>query len=476
MIIDNANTSTSMNFLYEQSELKVLANDILQMAKQLGATDAEVEITEGVSQGVDILNHEIENIETSYGNNLALSVYINHNVGNISTTNIDVDNIDSISWLVQKAIDIAKYTEADDRNGIAESQYLCKNIDRDLQLCHNNNLNINNLINDAKCIELAGIACDNKLLTSDGASVSLSMQNFVLASTNGINLGYQMSSYANSLKLIAKTQDNSMQSDYWYSKARNYNNLLNADTLAKTAFNRILRRLNKDKITSGKYAVIFESSVAKAIISSFLNTITGNAQYRKLSFLQDSLRTQIFSKEISIIDDPYINQGLSSCYFDAEGVKVQTRSVVDDGILENYILSCYSARKLNLQPTGNAGGTHNIIVNFANKNLIKQFNCDKTINPVSDTNIDTLIKQMYNGLIIIETIGNGINSVTGDYSFGASGLLVKNGIIQFFVDNITISGNLKQLFSNIINIANDCSLNSSMLCGSLLTDGVLVSA
>lgn len=274
-----------------------------------------------------------------------------------------------------------------------------------------------------------------------------------------MNQGYRTTRFGTSVSLIGETKAGEMQTDYWSSSHRDFNLLLPDEELANIAVGRTLRRLNSGKkIKSGLYPVVFEASIAKSLIGNFLGAINGNNLYRKLSFLNNSLETKIFPNWINIIEDPFIYKGLSSCYFDNEGVKVKTRTLVESGVVKSYQLNCYSARKLQLETTGNSGGNHNIVVPA-------NFNGDSY----------ALAQNIKNGFIIIETIGHGLNMVTGDYSVGASGLWVENGEVQYFIDNLTIAGNLKDIYQKIQYIANDHN-NGSIQCGSMLIDNIQVSS
>lgn len=445
---------SAIDFEYSQQQLSDIAQLILDMAINKGATNAQVEINESIATAIDVLNNEIENFETSYDRTLGLSVYLGNKRGNIGITSIEPNNLEQI---VSQAIEIAKYTQEDTANSLPEKKFLCKEIKTELELYNPININNKILIDKAKNIEQLGLNTDKRISGSDGASLSLTKHNFVIANTHGLNLGYKTTRYNSSLSLIGNSI-NGMQTDYWYSSSRDFNSLCLDNDIAQIAVSRVTRRLNKNNITSGIYPVIFESPVAKSIIGNLLASISGNNQFRKLSFLNDCINTQICPEWLTIYDNPFVVKGLSSCYFDGEGVQVQQRNIIENGVAKSYILSSYTARKLGLSPTGNAGGTHNIKV---------------THNTTGD--IAILATKISKGLIVIETIGHGLNMVTGDYSVGASGLWVENGQIQFFVDNITISGNLKNMLHNIAYISNDYEPQSSMQCGSMLVDGITVS-
>lgn len=444
---------SQLEFTHSQDSLKNLATQILNRAVDLGATSAQIEINESIETSVDVLNSNIESVETSYDSNIGLTVFVGHNRGNVGISQVPPQNIDMI---IKQALDIAKYTQADLHNGIANKEDICTNFTDNLQLYNPIIISNQEIIQQALELEKFGLTNDKTVNASDGASISLGKYNFVIANTNGLNLGYATTRYSKSISLIGNTPDG-MQTDYWYSNARDYRDLDNNLTLANMAIARVKRRLHKGKIKSGNYPVIFESTIAKSLIGNFLGAISGGNLYRKLSFLNDSLNTHVFPEWITISEDPFVIKGPSSCYFDNEGVNVSRRDLVKNGIVSGYLLSSYSARKLNMKTTGNSGGNHNISVssNFSG-------------------GIEELAKSMQSGLLIIETIGHGVNMVTGDYSVGASAIWIENGELKFFVDGLTIAGNLKNIYKSIRYISNDY-VNSSILCGSIMVDGIDVS-
>jgi len=440
---------SQLQFLYSQEQLKTIATEIINRSLQLGASGAQVEISESISTDIEILEQKIENFETSHENQILLTVYNGKQKGHLGISNIEINNLDT---LINQALDIAKYTQPDQANGILDKRFLANNDTEDLDLYHPYVIDNASLIAEAMEIESLALG-QNKLITaSDGSSISLTTYNFVTANSNGFNQDYKTSRYSNSVSIIGNTKKNGMQTDYWYSSARSYTDLLKADRLAQIAAKRLLNRLNAGSFKAQTCRVIFESNIAKSIIGSLISALSGSALYRKLSFLNDSLGTVILPTWLSIEENPFILRGLSSCYFDNEGGRVHKRKIINEGKVEGYLLSAYSARKMGLSPTGNAGGAHNLLVssNFSG-------------------NLEELAREMRNGLIITETIGHGLNSVTGDYSVGASGLVVIDGNISHFADNLTISGNMRDIFKNIIYIAND-STPGSINCGSMLIE------
>lgn len=448
----------TQTFEYTTEELKRIAMEVVNKSIKLGASAAFVEISESFATNIEILKGSIENFETSYSSGLSLTVYKDKNYGSAGISQITFENIDG---LINQALDIAKYTQEDPANGLPLEEDMTKAQELttlDLELYNVEVPNSHELIERAKNIEALTLSLSDKITSSEGSSLSTSFSNFAICNSYGIALGYPTSRYSSSVSIIGDSIDG-MQTDYWYSSTRDYKDLLEDKALGNVACSRLLRRLDKGDIEGGNYPVIFDSGIAKSLISAFIGAISGGSLYRRLSFLNDSINTQVFPSWINIVEDPFIVKGLSSCYFDNEGVKVKRRNLVENGIVKGYLLSSYTSRKMNMPTTGNSGGNHNIIVN-------SNF----------EGGLESLAKLMNKGLIIIDTIGHGLNNVTGDFSLGASGLWVEGGEIKFFVDSLTIAGNLKDLYKNIKHIASDINYESSIWCGSILVEGITVGA
>lgn len=437
---------SQINFLYTQADLQSIADDIITKTLHAGATAAQVEVSESISTDIEILNQQTENFETSHENQLVLTVFKGTRKGHVGISNIQPHNLPEI---IKNALDIATYTEEDPANGLLDKKYLLQELPPELGLYNLHSDSNHNLIAEAKELEQLARDYSPLITASDGSSLSLTRYNFVTANSNGFNRGYQTSRYSKYVSLIGETA-NGMQTDYWYSSSRDFRQLDSNARVAALAGERVLRRLNKGTFTSSAPAVIFESSLAKSIIGSLIGALSGGSLYRRLSFLNDSLNTQILPQWFNVSEDPFVYGGLSSCYFDNEGSQVCARDIIKSGIVNGYLLSSYTARKMNMTPTGNSGGSHNI-----------------TVTHNTSGNLATLAQQMVNGLIIIETIGHGLNMVTGDYSVGASALVVENGEIGHFVDNLTISGNMREIYKNILAL-NDNSDPGSIICGDML--------
>ncbi|MDD3267427.1 MAG: metallopeptidase TldD-related protein [Burkholderiales bacterium] len=443
---------SSSNFLYSQQNLQEKADLIINEAIKMGASSAQVELSESISTDVEILNQQIDNFETSHENQLLITVFKGHKKGNIGISSIEPKNL---PYIIQQALDIATFTEEDSCNGILGTEFLAKKPEKNLNLYNPYSISNQELISEAK--ELESIASDNlKIKSSDGSSVSMTHYNFVTANSNGFNDGYQTSRYSKYVSLIGETKEG-MQTDYWYASSRNFNKLDSNASIAQKAQERITRRLNTSSLKDATPTVVFETQIAKSIIGSLMGAISGSSLYRKLSFLNDSLGKLVLPEWININENPFIDEGLSSCYFDNEGGQVTNRNIIENGQINGYLLSGYSARKLNMKPTGNSGGNHNLEIS-------NNFN----------GGISEIAKEIGNGIVIIETIGHGLNMVTGDYSVGASGLVIENGIITGFADNLTIAGNMIDIFKNISLIANDYT-GGSILCGSMVINKGVIS-
>lgn len=439
---------SQIQFLYTQEQLQDIANQIISRSLKLGASGAQVELSESISTDVEILEQKIETFETSHENQLLLTIYHGKQKGHLGISNIETANLDN---LINQALDIARYTQPDQANGILEQQFIASDVQKDLELYHPYAIDNKILIEKAMQIEQKALEQSDQITASDGSSISLTTYNFVTANSNGFNNGYRTSRYSNSVSIIGNTPDG-MQTDYWYSSSRNYSTLLKPEELAAIAAKRLLNRLNTGTFKPQSCRVIFETNIAKSVIGSLINALNGNSLYRKLSFLNDSLGTRVLPSWLNIEENPFVPSGLSSCYFDNDGGQVHQRKIIEDGLVAGYLLSAYSARKMGMAPTGNAGGAHNLTVS-------SNFN----------GNLEMLAREMQNGFIITETIGHGLNSVTGDYSVGASGLVVINGNISHFADNLTIAGNMRDIFNNVLYIATD-STPGSINCGSMLVE------
>ena len=352
------------------------------------------------------------------------------------------------------ALSIAKFTAEDEFAGLADEALLARDIP-DLDLFHPWDLPVERAIELARACEQAAFAVDKRITNSEGATVSSQQSHFAYGNSLGFLAGYPTSRHWISCAVIAGKGDE-MQRDDWYTSARDAAGLDSAEKVGATAGRRALARVGARKIATVQVPVLFEAPVAASLLGHFVSAVSGGSLYRKSSFLLDSLGKQVFAPFVEIVEDPLIVKGESSSPFDEEGVATHRRAVVEGGVVRGYFLSSYSARKLGMQTTGNAGGTHNLLM----KDTGQDFNA--------------LLKQMGRGLLVTEMLGSGINMVTGDYSRGAAGYWVENGQIVHPVHEVTVAGNLKDMFTGIVAAGNDIIKRGGRQCGSILIDRMTV--
>ena len=428
--------------------LRDLAAFTLERAKALGATAADVEISTSVGQNVTVRMGEVETIEHNRDKGMGVTVYLGQQRGNASTTDLSRE---AIERTVAAALAIAKYTAPDEFSGLPDPARHAIPPFADCEIHHPWVLPVDEAIELCKQIEAAAFAVDKRIDNSDGASVSVSDADFIFANSNGFIGGYPTTRHSTSCTMIASTEQG-MQRDYWYAVARDAARLEAAETVGRKAGQRTVARLDARRIPSGDFPVLFEAPVASGLIGSFVGAVSGSALYRKSSFLMDSIGQQVFSPLVTIREDPFVRHGLASGAFDAEGVATSVRDIVKDGVVQGYFLGSYSARKLGMQTTGNAGGNHNLIV------------------PSGPLDFVGLVRKMHRGLIVTELMGQGVNNVTGDYSRGAAGFWVENGESAYPVEEITIAGNMKDMFKGIVAIGSDVLALGSKHVGSILID------
>ena len=442
---------TEASFRYSQHDLQQMGEDVLRIAKASGASDAEAEISLGFGQNVSVRMGETETIEYNRDKGVSVTVYFGKQRGHASTSDLSRKALEDT---VAAACNIARYTAQDTFCGLADPALMAKEIP-DLDLHHPWNISVDEALAIAVECEAAARAVDKRITNSEGASVSAYEGMFAYANSHGFSGGYPSSRHGISCSVIAEAGD-AMQRDYWYSSARAAEDLDPAVTIGRRAGERTVRRLGTKRIKTAQVPVLFEASLASGLISHLVSAISGGNLYRKSSFLLDSLGKQVASPLLNIQEDPFILKGLASSPFDSEGVQTKARTLVKDGVLQGYVLSSYSARKLGMQSTGNAGGNHNLIV--------------------QDTGLDFdgLLKTMGTGLLVTELLGHGLNMVTGDYSRGAAGFWVENGVILHPVEEITIAGNLKEMLNQIVAIGNDVLVQGSKQTGSILIERMTV--
>ncbi|MDG1097624.1 MAG: metalloprotease PmbA [Methylophilaceae bacterium] len=437
-----------------QDALKQISEDALKVAKLAGASAAEVDVSFGTGQTVSVRKGETENIEYNRDKGISITVFFGHKKGYASSSDFSLQAIEDT---VEAACNIAKFTAEDPFCGLADASLMAQKIP-DLNLYHPWTLTVEEAGELAKRCEAAALAVDQKRITnSEGASVSTSEGQFVYANTHGFSGGYPSSRHSISCSVIAEAAG-AMQRDYWYSSARDANDMRTAEYVGQLAGERTVRRLGSRAIKTGQYPVLFEAPLASGIISSLVSAISGGNLYRKSSFLLDSLGQKVASSLLNIEELPHLEKGLASSPFDNEGVISTPRMLVENGVLQGYVLSSYSARKLGLQTTGNAGGAHNLVIQHTQQSFAD------------------LLAMMGTGLLVTELLGHGLNMVTGDYSRGAAGFWVENGVIACPVEEITIASNMKDMLSQIIAIADDAIKPSSKQTGSILIEKMTVAA
>ncbi len=438
-------------FSNDSAKLKSLAQDVLDYAKKRGATAADTEVSEGFGQTVTVRHGEVETIEYNRDKGIGVSVYLGQQRGHASTSDFSAK---ALRDTVDKALSIARFTAVDDCAGLADPDLLAREFP-DLQLFHPWGVPVERAIEIARACEDAGFAVDKRISNSEGASVSTQESHFIYGNSHGFLQGYPSSRHSIGCSLIAG-KDDGMQRDDWYDTARSPLDLVTPESVGKRAAERAVRRLDSRKIATTQVPVLFEAPIASSLLGHFVSAVSGGNLYRKSSFLLDSVGKQVFAPCVQISDLPNIPKGLASGPFDEEGVATQPRDVVANGVVQGYFLSSYSARKLALRSTGNAGGNHNLML----KNTGEDF--------------AALLRKMGTGLLVTELMGQGVNQVTGDYSRGAAGYWVENGEITYPVQEITIAGNLKEMFLGITGIGNDILRRSSRQCGSILIERMTI--
>lgn len=431
------------------SELDTLKEAVavaLAYADKLGASAAEVAISKQQGLSVSTRGQEVETVEFNKDGALGITLYRGGRKGSSSTSDLSPD---AIAEAVKAADGIARYTSEDPFSGLADIALMAKSI-RDLDLYHPQELSAEELTELAIRAEKAGVDADKRIKHSDGATVNAHTSAKVYGNSHGFLQGYCSSRYSLSCVVIGEEADGNMQRDYDYTVARKFSDLLAPEVVGAGAAEKTVSRLDARKIATSKLPVLFSPEIATGLIAHLIGAISGGSLYRKSSFLLDSLHTQIFPDWFSIEEQPHLLGGLASANYDSEGVATKDRCIIDRGQLETYLLTSYSARKLGMTNTGHAGGIYNWTLSHTNQTFAD------------------LIKTMDKGLIVTEVMGQGVNGVTGDYSRGAAGFYVENGIIQYPVEEITIAGNLKDMYMGIQGVAMDRDLRSSIRTGGIL--------
>jgi PmbA protein len=440
------------DFGFTPERLRELARDVLQYAAKSNATACEVDVSEGFGQSVSVRKQAVDTIEYNRDKGVGVTVYVGQRRGYASTSDFSAT---ALQAAVDAALSIARFTAEDPCAGLPEEALLAKKT-LDLDLYHPWQLSVEEAIEIARRCEQAAFDVSPLIKNSEGATVSVQQSHFVSANSLGFMGGYPSSRHYVACAVIAG-KGSDMQRDDWYSTHRNANDLAAPEAIGDYAARRALSRLKARKIKTRQVPVLFEAPLAPTLIGNFAYAVSGGALYRKSSFLLDSLGKQIFPDFMQIDERPHLKGAHGSSPFDDDGVATHDRSVVKNGVLQGYFLSTYTARKLGMVTTGNAGGSHNLIVK-----------------PSARHDFKGMLKRMGTGLLVTELLGQGVNYVTGDYSRGAAGYWVEDGEIAYPVHEITIAGNLKDMLRGIAAIGSDVMANGSKQVGSILIDRMTV--
>lgn len=446
-----AKTLRIFDAVKEGAELQQAVSEILAQAKALGATQAEVGASSDNGFNVNVRLGEVDTVEFQRDKSIAIAVYFGQRKGTASTSDTSKE---AIQQTVQAACEIAKYTSEDPCNGLAEKELMAFDYP-DIDAFHPWSIDTEDAIKLATDCEARAMSIDKRINNSEGASVSTSAGVHVYGNSHGF-IG-QVASTRHNLSCVLVAEDASgMQRDYDYTVARDPLDLASVDYIAKSAAERTVSRLQGRPISTRNTPIVFAADIAKSIFGCLIAAVSGGNLYRESSFLLHSLDTQVLPAWMNIFEKPHMKKALGSSAFDSDGVRTQEQNLIESGILRHYVLGSYSARKLGLKTTGNAGGVNNLIVAHSNKSLKE------------------LLKQMHTGFFVTELIGHGVNITTGDYSRGAAGFWIENGEIAFPVEEVTIAGNLKTMLMGIQLIGNDVDVRGNVRTGSMLVDNMML--
>ena len=435
----------------DSDRLAGLAAQVLELAAARGASQAEVSISEDSGLAVNVRMGEVETVERTRDRGVSLTVYFGQRKASASTADLQQA---SLVATVEQACAIAKFTEADPAAGLADAELMARE-SGDFDQWHPWDMDAERAIGLALAAEARGREADPRISNSDGSAVNTSTSIASYANSHGF-MGFERStSHSISCSLIAG-RDDGMQRDYWYTAGLSADDLEAPAYVGKRAAERTVARLDPRPIKTGDFPVLFSPEMSRSLVGHLLGAVSGGALYRRASFLLDSVGTQLFPDWFSIVEDPFIKRGFRSSSFDAEGVATRRQDLVREGVLSRYVLGSYSARKLGLATTANAGGVHNLSV------------------ASNAVDAESIIKQMGTGLLVTELMGQGVNTITGDYSRGAAGFWIEGGEIRHAVDEITVAGNLRQMFMAIEAVGADIDRRSHISIGSVLLGKMMV--
>ena len=442
-------------FVQTPQELEKIARDALRFAKERGATSASVGVSDGNGLSVSVRKGRIETIERNQDKAVGVTVYFGNRQGHASSADFSDS---ALRATVEAACNIASFTAEDESAGLPDED-MTERDPRDMVLYYPWLISTEEAIEIAKHCEAAAFAVDRRIRNSEGATVTAQHSHFILANSQGFLGGYPYTRHSISVTPIAG-RGNRMQRDYWYTSSRDPQKLASPESVGHYAGERTLARLNARRLGTQRCPVLFEAPLAVGLVGTFVNAVSGGALYRKSSFLVDSLDTKVFPGHINLLEDPHIIGATGSAPFDDEGVKTARRDVVKDGIVRGYFLSSYTSRRLGMKTTGNAGGAHNLF--FTSTRTKKR------------DDLKAMLKKLDRGLLVTDLLGHGINYVTGDYSRGAFGFWVENGAIQYPVHEITIAGNLKEMYAQIAAVGADVHNRGGRESGSILIESMTV--
>ncbi|HZF16566.1 MAG TPA: metalloprotease PmbA [Steroidobacteraceae bacterium] len=445
------NTAPAVVAADDKSTLEAVVAQSLKLARARGASDAEVGASMQTGLSVTVRLGEVETLEYQRDRGVGVTVYFGKRKGSASTSDLSQA---ALADTVEKACSIAGFTAEDDCAGLPDEKQLALKFP-DLDLAHPWDIAPERAIELARACESAALAVDKRVTNSEGAMLASHRGLRVFGNSRGFLGGYPSTSHSLSCAVLA-SQGDEMQRDYWYTAARDWKTLEPADGVGRASAIRAVERLGSRKIPTCKAPVLYAPELARGLIRSFVGAVSGGSQYRKSTFLLDAAGRTVLPKFVRLRERPHIPGALGSSPFDSEGVTTRDRSLVEDGVLQGYVLDSYSARKLGLETTGNAGGIHNLVVESG------------------PDDYDALLRRMHRGLVVTELMGQGVNLVTGDYSRGAAGFWVEDGRAGFPVHEVTIAGNLKDMLLGIVAIGNDVDLRGSIRTGSVLVDEMTI--
>lgn len=438
-------------FHHNAEQLQNLGRQALEQAKKQGATAAEIDISESVGQNVQVRQQEVEHIEYQQDKSLDITVYLGQAKGRASTADFSDQAINDV---VAAALNIARFTAQDDCAGLADPALLATEFG-DIEAFFPWVLSTDEAIAIGKRTENAALKTDKHISNSEGAGVQNDHYQYIYANSNDFCAYQKGSRHSISCSVVAEDA-NGMQRDYWYALARDPLDLEKPEEIGSLAATRAVQRLSGRTLATGKYPVIFDRTVAGSLISHLVGALSGGSLYRQTSFLVDSMGKQILAPWVTLTENPHVKKALASTYFDAEGVATHPRTVIESGRIGGYFLSSYSARKLGMQTTANAGGVHNLSLNHTHSTQAE------------------LLQAMGNGLLITELLGQGVNTITGDYSRGAAGFWVESGVISYPVEGITIASRLQDMYAGMMGAADDALKYSTHKIGSVWIDTMTV--